>query len=138
MDKYRNERRKKDDYENTMSCRYYPNPHWLPYHNWFWFVEQLFTRIETLPPDVAKYVVEFYQWRSSKERKILDIKFGILQVINALSEEWWTKFMSEEYQVKLSKISSCKTGYRCAPGDNSQQRHFQSRPSLINVTFSGK
>ena len=57
LNEYRDKRRKKHDYENTMFCKYHPNPHWVPYYNWFWFVEHLFTRIETLPPDVAKYIV---------------------------------------------------------------------------------
>ena len=46
-------RRKKHDYENPMFARYHPNPHWLPYYNWFWFVEHLFTRKKTLLKDIA-------------------------------------------------------------------------------------
>ena len=59
-----------------MFARYHPNPHWLPYYKWFWFVENLFTRTKTLPQEVAKYILEFYQWRKPKERKILDKEFA--------------------------------------------------------------
>ena len=68
-------RRKKHDYKNPMFARYHPNPHWLPYYNWFWFVEHLFTRTKMLPKDVAKYILEFYQWREPNERLFLDKEF---------------------------------------------------------------